>query len=529
VYAKTERQYLRLREYMRHIMGLGAGRVPAESTGSGDVELGTRREELGVAGDRVGSRVELGAVGEAHEECKHPFEAYFVKNRDNCRQMWCAFERENACTLGNNTNNRLESSWKQLEELVDSFMQVDECIVPIMVYQAQAERKFLDAVYKLSVVHNPKYRHEMEFLSKLVSEHACEFVYEQYNFATTTPKYKFHEAVPGVYLIQCDADDEDALDEPRSEYSVTKSNWSCSCLFMASRLLPYRHVFFIRRALNFENVIPTQLLDTRWLLSSLRVESELPQLSEEPFRVSRVLKETTTAWDSNRKFRDAKFVASSISERLSGLGMVEYRAAMEALRGVARLFKHGEYSIIPEVAGAREREGTLTSGGTNRGGNQQTTDSEAETAVLEVVQAISSSQVATASPSVASASSVVSTQVCADPLSEGTGDDQSGSVGNAISAVGNEMGAGDDELGLAGNETGSGDDELGAEPAEVVTRADEVSTESEAPHKNDNGSTLALANLTEDFQIMSPPKSKGRPKQKSRAVKAKRNQAVAMV
>jgi hypothetical protein len=241
------------------------------------------------------------------------------------------------------------------------------------------------------------------------------------------------------------------------------------------------------------------------------------------------LKETTTAWDSNRKFRDAKFVASSISERLSGLGMVEYRAAMEALRGVARLFKHGEYSIIPEVAGAREREGTLTSGGTNRGGNQQTTDSEAETAVLEVVQAISSSQVATASPSVASASSVVSTQVCADPLSEGTGDDQSGSVGNAISAVGNEMGAGDDELGLAGNETGSGDDELGAEPAEVVTRADEVSTESEAPHKNDNGSTLALANLTEDFQIMSPPKSKGRPKQKSRAVKAKRNQAVAMV
>ncbi|KAG6616185.1 uncharacterized protein IUM83_03827 [Phytophthora cinnamomi] len=67
VYAKTERQCLRLREYMRHIIDVGTGRVSAVSAWSGGIELGT-------------SRAELGIVGGARDECKHPFEAYFVKN-----------------------------------------------------------------------------------------------------------------------------------------------------------------------------------------------------------------------------------------------------------------------------------------------------------------------------------------------------------------------------------------------------------------------------------------------------------------
>ncbi|KAE8962905.1 hypothetical protein PR001_g29548, partial [Phytophthora rubi] len=155
VYAKTERQYLRLREYMRHIMNVGTGKVP------GEIELGTGRAELGAVGGQLSTdraemgtgQAELGAVGEGREDSKHSFEAYFVKI--GTAAVKCG-----------------------LKDLVDSFMQVDECIASIMVYQAQEEKKFLNTVYKLSVVHHPKYDHEMKFLSKLVSEHACELVYE---------------------------------------------------------------------------------------------------------------------------------------------------------------------------------------------------------------------------------------------------------------------------------------------------------------------------------------------------------------
>ncbi|KAJ8579177.1 hypothetical protein ON010_g22 [Phytophthora cinnamomi] len=66
----------------------------------------------------------------------------------------------------------------------------------------------------------------MRWLSNRISEYACEVIYEQYVFATTRGNNKFHDAIPGVYLIQYDSDDEDALDDPRSEYSVMKRDWS---------------------------------------------------------------------------------------------------------------------------------------------------------------------------------------------------------------------------------------------------------------------------------------------------------------
>ncbi|GMF51902.1 unnamed protein product [Phytophthora fragariaefolia] len=115
VYARTERQYFRLRKYMRHIMDVGTGKKTIELTRFGEIELSSGRAELGTVGGGVGPC--LGAVGSSvgrqmgavrdemcsEQECvpatgedrvfNHPFEDYFVRIWDNCRQMWCAFER----------------------------------------------------------------------------------------------------------------------------------------------------------------------------------------------------------------------------------------------------------------------------------------------------------------------------------------------------------------------------------------------------------------------------------------------------
>eukprot|EP00644_Phytophthora_capsici_P011791 jgi/Phyca11/106187/e_gw1.12.470.1 len=119
----------------------------------------------------------------------------------------------------------------------------------------------------------------------------------------------------------------------------------------------------------------------------------------------------------------------------------------------------------------------------------------------------------------------------------GAGCDELVSVSGELVSVGTETGTGGDELVSdgdelvsVGTETGTGGGELVAEPAQTPTEAEEVNIESETSHEKDGpNSTLALANLTDAFQIMSPPKSKGRPKQKPRVVKAKRNQTIAMV
>ncbi|GMF56098.1 unnamed protein product [Phytophthora fragariaefolia] len=103
VYAKTERQYVRLRKFMGHIMVFGAGKVPVRSTSPGEIELGSGRAEVGSVGGAVGGEVgdqlgsgrakvgavestvggesecggdEVVVVSEESQEFKHLFEAY---------------------------------------------------------------------------------------------------------------------------------------------------------------------------------------------------------------------------------------------------------------------------------------------------------------------------------------------------------------------------------------------------------------------------------------------------------------------
>ncbi|KAI9984438.1 hypothetical protein PInf_005786 [Phytophthora infestans] len=209
---------------------------------------------------------------------------------------------------------------------------------------------------------------------------------------------------------------------------------------------------------------------------------------------------------------------------------------MKALRDVATLFKHGEYSTIPKVAGGLELEVGLgdaemdttggATGGATGGVSHQTRDSEVVTEVMGVVQVITSRQEDTTSQSVASVSYVESTQVCPD---------QSGSVGIETGTGGGEVVSFGNETGATGGELVSDENETGTHGDELVSVGNETSgagggLEVETSHENDDHSAmLASAKLTDDFQIVSPPKSKRRPKQKPRAVTAKRNQAIVMV
>ncbi|GMF18831.1 unnamed protein product [Phytophthora fragariaefolia] len=109
---------------------------------------------------------------------RDPFEVYLRKNWDSCKPMWCAFEHQNAVTLGNNTNNRLESSWKQQKDTMYSFMGLDECVASMMCYQSRNERRFVARISTIGMVVNAKFDREMSLVANLVSDHACELIFE---------------------------------------------------------------------------------------------------------------------------------------------------------------------------------------------------------------------------------------------------------------------------------------------------------------------------------------------------------------
>ncbi|KAE9109958.1 hypothetical protein PF005_g11792 [Phytophthora fragariae] len=130
VYAMEEAEYAKHFKYMVHLASIGFSSRP-----QADISVGheSGRDGRGSGQDGQTSVSNDGSLANEESTCEqHPFVAYLSKNWDNCRELWCAHKRQNAVTLRNNTNNRLESLWKQLKEWVDSSMAVDECIASIM-------------------------------------------------------------------------------------------------------------------------------------------------------------------------------------------------------------------------------------------------------------------------------------------------------------------------------------------------------------------------------------------------------------
>ncbi|ETN03809.1 hypothetical protein PPTG_15999 [Phytophthora nicotianae INRA-310] len=182
-------------------------------------------------------------------------------------------------------------------------MALDECLASIICYQTRAEQLLYGRACKVSMVHHEGYDREMNLLANLVSKRVCSLIHEQYMYAIGSALYTFYETTPGVISIKNDAENEDSLDELRVQYTINCSTWECSCLFMTTRLLPYRHIFFyVRRQLKREIIIPTQLLHPRWLLSSTKDTHSQPIVARFLSIVTTILPPPRSPWDVNPNF-----------------------------------------------------------------------------------------------------------------------------------------------------------------------------------------------------------------------------------
>ncbi|KAE8963621.1 hypothetical protein PR002_g29235, partial [Phytophthora rubi] len=67
-------------------------------------------------------------------EPKHPLLDYFVRNWHSCKEMWAVYERGHAAHLGNHTNNRLESAWGALKDILKPEMELDEHLYALVFF-----------------------------------------------------------------------------------------------------------------------------------------------------------------------------------------------------------------------------------------------------------------------------------------------------------------------------------------------------------------------------------------------------------
>ncbi|POM77267.1 hypothetical protein PHPALM_5376 [Phytophthora palmivora] len=281
-----------------------------------------------------------------------------------------------------------------------------------MYCQSLQEKLFDAEMFKNVNIQHPDYDREMTLVANIVREHACELIIKQYSYVIGPASYTFYEGCHDVYFIKSTSTDDAALGELNAEYSVTKRDWKCSCLFMCTRFLPCRHVFFLRKALGLETVIPTHLLNKRWLISTVRaaIANESTNVDEpapKPFEVK------SQALGLQPQVSEALPIASEICDTMTEFGMTQYQEAMQYLQTVAGRFKRGEFEDPA-----------------------QHLPTQRDTGSIEITQVESPSDRASQPDNNTRDSSDQSTRVVTLSNQSGSVEDQSGSVGDKSGQVG---------------------------------------------------------------------------------------------
>ncbi|KAJ0392287.1 hypothetical protein P43SY_003601 [Pythium insidiosum] len=112
------------------------------------------------------------------------FYDYFIRNWHMCRHMWCSFERDNVETVGVNTNNRLEATWRHIKTLIRSTDHLDVTLSHVEHYQRTLETEYNLNANPIARSVDSEYDEAMLEFANIVTEYAVQLVLPEYKFGT---------------------------------------------------------------------------------------------------------------------------------------------------------------------------------------------------------------------------------------------------------------------------------------------------------------------------------------------------------
>ncbi|OWY99608.1 hypothetical protein PHMEG_00029363 [Phytophthora megakarya] len=286
-------------------------------------------------------------------EPKHPLLAYFMRNWHTCKDMWAVYERGHVAHLGNHTNNRLESAWGNLKEILRPEMELDECVEMLHYLQSTAE---LEYASRFNVVGTRHYHGADDILMRLaalVSPHAFNLIRKEYDlFKSETCVYEGRWLQEGIVQLRSQT--------TKREYVVKVSDYTCSCFFMRTMLLPCHHTMVVRSNLKKKKVIPVNYIHSRWLLQSKANRPDEDESGDDvscsSFRVLDLHLRSSkhSVLNGSTKWRTGMDIAQRVVESMSSQGTSTFLGLAKALR------TFGEYAaqgVVPSI-----EPGALTAG-----------------------------------------------------------------------------------------------------------------------------------------------------------------------
>ncbi|KAE9325814.1 hypothetical protein PR003_g16385 [Phytophthora rubi] len=258
----------------------------------------------------------------------HPLYNIFMENWDNSQDDWVSFKRGNVPHLTNNTNNRIESKWGKIKDVIKDTFSIDELLSTLITLQEYAEDQYIDEYHRVGG--RPSGLCEDEELSSLalqISKFAFNLVSEQYAFAN---------GGSADYEVELGSPCKASIKSPRTgnAYEVSTMRSKCDCIFMNTCLLPCRHVMFVRNHCNYETVIPPmRSFSTRWI-----VHSPVNNIAERDVARGGLKQITCSALSQQSPvsttdmYIEAKAVAEKIIDRMALQSTPTYRVALQWLQ-----------------------------------------------------------------------------------------------------------------------------------------------------------------------------------------------------
>ena len=259
-------------------------------------------------------------------------ESYFMNSWDNIKEQWVIGLSQSE-SLGNRTNNRVESLNQKIKQVIDRNAKFDAFAVDLVnflhMHRTEINGKICKTVNKVPTkgasgeTADGMYR-------RLCTEYAYKLVEKQIQKSQSVQVTETWDA------FSCSSGDD--------EYSVTET--SCTCEFHKQYRLPCKHILAVRTRKNL-NLFSEDLIDCRWtkakylgILNQTATEYEVQTVGTSPAR------KPTSQQDRFRKsFRIAQRIASVAAEYTGTIFEVKINQLQEMLSA----WENGKNIVISTV------------------------------------------------------------------------------------------------------------------------------------------------------------------------------------
>ncbi|POM62098.1 hypothetical protein PHPALM_28783 [Phytophthora palmivora] len=235
----------------------------------------------------------------------HKLHKFFLSNCDVNREEWVSYLCGNVPHLTNNTNNRIESKWGKIKDVIKDSLSIDQLLPTLITLQEYGDKQYMVEYHRIGS--RPARVDEAPELSlQELSSFAINLIEKQFKLATDAEAdYSVDLAVP----------DTATLTSPRTGecYQVNTRTNTCKCIFMSTCLLPSRHVMYVRRMWNYETVVPPmRYFPTMWIVHSPEniidvgeiLRGSLKQGASPPLFQERVIPSSTMCSDTKARLEN---------------------------------------------------------------------------------------------------------------------------------------------------------------------------------------------------------------------------------